>query len=401
MKATARFVMLACLSAAGFGFGIWCAGPSRALLPAVLPLDERATFAERANAGRDLEDVCAAVFPAGREDDPLARCGVLSEALDGVTEAQAIPLLERLDHLPSTDRDRLLAPVFARLCALFPATATEWVQRLPQSHDGWFFAHDPYARVRCAWARLVPDAALAAAQKSPRCFAYAYAARTSTSDDPSEPETIGFDSLPPGPLRERAAALFVTDSGYEDVADAWRVLQAEVHGGQRIETAWHLVDRGLMRSERAPALLKVLEELAPELPAGLSGHSLLNQMAPRFIHCIEPEDVADWTLRLPEAVREPTTIAVLSEWFRKAPVDDALNWAWENAVPLDRGSGDGSVSALEVAYEAAPDATLEWLAHLPPCSARDRLLAHAFADGTMPDFRQDELREKMGLAVKP
>ena len=101
--------------------------------------------------------------------------------------------------------------------------------------------------------------------------------------------------------------------------------------------------------------------------------------------------------------RQYAARGVIGEIARTNP---ALDWAWENAVPLDRKNvpnrgSSGSFSALETAFEAAPDETLDWLAHLPPGAARDRLLAHAFADGTMPDFRQDELREKMGLAVKP
>lgn len=393
MNARGRFLILAAAGAGAFGLGRWCAGPSREFPPPAVAEHAPAVFTAGAQEQRSFEDLLGPVLSAALEDDPLARCRALTDALADVTEAQAIPLLERIGGLSETYRDQLLHPVFARLCRLYPDAVTPWVLRLPRARGRSLSGYRENGEILSTWARLVPDTALSIAQEDPLGFAHIFARRSSPGDGASEPATIGFDSLPPGPLRERAAAFYAAGT-YKNVADAWRVGRAEVHGELRIEAAFKLASTGLSLYEADPAaVLDMLADIAPELPGGLFGHNYFNTLVGRATGRIEPDDVADWALRLPEALRVPAAIAAASAWAGKAPLE-ALVWAWDRDVPLERENGEsnGRQSILKTALVKSPDETVAWLASLPPGVKRARLIAYACADDRLNDERQAALR---------
>lgn len=397
MKTPARFLILASVGIMGFFLGTWFAGSAYVSPHTSAAKRPPASISQQTQHERTADDIFGAVAPAGDEDDELARCQMLAEALEGVTASQAVPLLQRVDGMSVTARNRLLHAVFTRLCSLHPDAVRPWVLRLPRQRDPYYLhAIDDYASVFSSWVRFDAKTAVPIALEDPLAFARYFAVRTKPDDGTGEPPRIGFDTLPPGPLRERAAASYAA-WGSKYVADAWSVVRTEVHGELRLAAVWALTNSAMSSYASDPAaVLDMIADFAPELPALNSGHPLVNQTAAMSIDRIEPEDVADWSLRLPEALRLSAAVAATSEWAEKSPLD-ALGWALKNGVPPDREIknpvfGRWRSSLLMRALTKAPDKSIEWLASLPPGTERDRLVAYACRDSRLNEDRQTALR---------
>ena len=206
--------------------------------------------------------------------------------------------------------------------------------------------------------------------------------------DPGQRRAI-VESLPPGQLRTAATREYLQTLAKTDPA-AGAARGGSIRQRPPRSSTLKLVLAAMIERDPAGALHELQARL-PEKSPGLFGDATINELVTAAA-TKQPQNAADWTLDLPDSIRQPAAMAAVREWVSKEPTA-GLDWAQAHGVPIDFDLPDNfprnlrnlaapapANSALAAAARLQPETTAAWLARLPIGAERERLVQHALSN---------------------
>ena len=344
-----------------------------------------APIADAKRAFPSIEEMLTALMSAVADEEPLRRAHRLHDLLGRLNSAELAALFAHTVQVDDRDRrEVMLAPLLRRWAALDPAAAAAAVRpyldrfRAPQGSD-WLSLETSVAQ---AWAKALPDSALAEALATPHA---AWAQRTAWSalealaeGDPTR-QLAALANLPASGLRDDMCDRAIESLAEKDSAAAEAALRLLSDPRRRARVQAEILGK---LAERDPAAgLARLAALAPELKPGTAGMQLVT----KILRAAAKQDAASALAAvdgLPEELQTSARGAALVGWAGEHPVD-ALAWAADHGVDVadakvieyfgDNG-GNGWNSLVSIAFGSDPAQTLAWLRTQPASPERDAML---------------------------
>jgi hypothetical protein len=374
---------------AGHGFSIprrgatFSEGIERGLTPANPPLHTHVMEASaKVSTG---EEMITGMMSAMAQDDMLLRAYRLREILQNLNSAELAELFQRVVLLddPGTRRT-VLAPLLARWAAVDAdsarAAVKPFVERLRKPHR--FSWKSVESAVGEAWARALPESALAEAMNDPmapwaRNAAGWALAGLAQGDAAQQLEVLV--KQPASRLRDDLSSALILSLAVEDFAAAEARLNLVSDDRQRLRIQADLLGK-LAERDPGEALNRVVK-MAAALPPGAAARHL-QSIVFRAAARQDPAAAIAAVDQMPEEQRTQARAAVFAGWAGEDP-GEALNWAAANGVNLreDITDSTGSTSSLiSVALARDRERTIEWVRSQPPSVERDRLLVDGLAE---------------------
>jgi hypothetical protein len=330
-------------------------------------------------------EMITAVMSAVAGKDPLLRAYQLHDLIGSLNSEQLAAVFERAIHVDDLSRrSALLVPLLSRWVEIDTSAAKAAMQPYrDRARAVWRVDwRSVESSVNDAWAKALPESALAEAAATPDAW-WAWTSAQSaldalTNGDPAR-KLIELSKIPGSNLRDRLLGETLGALAEKDFAAAEAQLNLISDARKRSQLQADILGK---LAERDPtAAMDRMIELAPSLARGQPGFQLVNKVLRAAAKKNAPDALAAVD-QLPEELRSQARSAALVGWAGEHSVE-ALDWATANDVNIkdtkaivhfsDYG-GVGWNSLIMTAFDSDREKTLTWLRSQPPSAERDSLL---------------------------
>ena len=331
------------------------------------------------------EEMLGAIMSAVSEEEPLLRAHLLHATLARLSSAELAALFTRATQLDDRERrGTLLGVLLARWVAVDPAAAeaavSPYLHRLRAAMRADWQSLDTV--VAEAWARAMPERALAEAMMSPEAAwanKMAEAALNSLAEGDPAKQLEALARLPANRLREDLCKTAIWALAEKDSAAAEARLDLLPDARKRARVQAAIL--GKLAGRDPAAGLARLTTLAPALQKNPEGMRMVTEIL-RGVAKKDPAAALASIEGLPEELQKSALGSALVGWADENPVD-ALTWGAANGVELSEVKSflsfgdDGGTSWQNlgsIAFEKDRAKTLAWLRTQPASVERDALL---------------------------
>jgi hypothetical protein len=340
------------------------------------------------------KDMITAIMTAVAEKDPLLRAYQLRDLIGSLNSQELAVIFERAIHIDDRNqRSAMLAPLLARWAEIDAPATRAAVQPYRDraraaGRMGWGSVEEA---VNDAWAKAMPESALAEAAAAPDTHWAQTIAQSSlealANGDPRR-KLDELSKMPGSRLRDNLCQQALRELAGKDFAAAEAQLDLITDPRKRSQSQADLLGK-LAERDPTAALDRVID-LAPNLAPGQPGLRLVSKVLLAVAQKNAPDALAAVD-RLPEELRNQARSTALVGWAGEHPVE-ALEWAAANGLDIQEvkaityygdDGGLGWNSLVSTAFGSDRDKTLTWLRSQPPSAKRDSLLMEGTWGGSM------------------
>jgi hypothetical protein len=338
-------------------------------------------------------DMVSGIMSAVAEKDPLLRAYQLRGLVNSLNSEQLAIMFERALHVDDRDRrSALLVPLLARWAEIDAAGAKAAVQPYrARARAVWRVDwRSPEIAVNEAWAKALPESALAEAAAAPDAWWALTSAQSSldalANGDPAK-KLAELSKMPASKFRDGLCSDALRALAEKDYAAAEAQLDLVSDPRKRSQLQTDIL--GKLAERDATAAMDRMIALATTLAGGQPALRLVNKVLRAAAKQSGPDALAAID-RLPEELRPQARNAALIGWAGQHPVE-ALDWAATNNVNIreikataffNDFEGAGWNSLIMTAFDSDREKTMTWLRSQPPSTERDSLLMAGLWSGS-------------------